>query len=188
MLCLHVPLRPSRDHPAHPPFAVGRRDITCYATPSRPAAVSTDVLVYPGRWGFTRSRSDIGVTLAALGCVGLRGEWVCVAARVCTCTCTCEYPSGICMRRSGATRGVALSRDAGSDVTGRMPRGCGTGGRGKDSGGTVQGVHCDHHEHESCYPWHLRDGNCTAEGMSWKKNDSVHSLRQPPCMHKGNYI
>jgi hypothetical protein len=120
--------------------------------------------------------------------VALRGEWVWVAARVCACTCTCEYPFGICMRRSGATRGVALSRDAGSDVTGRMPRECGTGGRGRDSGGTVQGVDCDYHKHESCYRWHMRDGNCTAEGMSWKKNDSVHSLRQPPCMHKGNYI
>jgi hypothetical protein len=91
-----------------------------------PAAVSVCVLVYPGRWGFTRSRSDIGATLAALGCA----TWetgVCVAARVCTCICTCGYPFGICMRRSGATREVLLFRDAGSGVTGRMPRGCGTG-------------------------------------------------------------
>jgi hypothetical protein len=130
MLCLHVPLRPSRDHPAPAVRRwTSRHHMLRHAKP--PAAVSADLLVYPGRWGFTRSRSDIGATLAALGCVGLRGEWVCVAARVCTCTCTCGYPFGICMRRCGATRGVAFSRDAGSDVTDRMPRGCGTGGKRK---------------------------------------------------------
>jgi hypothetical protein len=165
----------------HPPFAVGRRDITCHATPSHPR-------LSPPTYSFTRGAGaspDPAAILAPrwLRWVALRGGCVCVAARVCACTCTCGYPFGICMRRSGATRGVAWFRDAGSDVTGRVPRGCGTG-----SGGTAQGVDCDHHEHESCYPWHLRDENCAAERMSWKKNESVHSLRQPPCMHKGNYI
>jgi hypothetical protein len=67
MLCLYVPLRPSRDHPAPAVRRwTSRHHMPRHAKP--PAAVSADLLVYPGRWGFTRSRGDIGATLAALGC------------------------------------------------------------------------------------------------------------------------
>jgi hypothetical protein len=99
------------------------KDITCRATPSHPR-------LSPCAYMSTRGAGaspDAAAILAPrwLRWVGLRGDWVCVAARV--CTCICGYPFGICMWRSGATREVVLFRDAGSGVTGRMPRGCGTG-------------------------------------------------------------
>jgi hypothetical protein len=130
MLFLHVPPRPSRDDPAPAArcssFAVGRRNITCHATPSHPR-------LSPCAYSSTRGAGaspDPAAILAPRWLRWVAAAWetgVCVAVRVCTCICICGYPFGICMRRSGATREVLLFRDAGSGVTGRMPRGCGTG-------------------------------------------------------------
>jgi hypothetical protein len=115
----------------HPPPAVHRSPLdveTSHATPRQATRGCLRVRTrLPGALGLHPIPQRYW---RHVGCVGLRcvgNGCVCVAARVCTCICTCGYPFGICMRRSGATREVLLFRDAGSGVTGRMPRGCGTG-------------------------------------------------------------
>jgi hypothetical protein len=80
MLFLHVPPRPSRDHPAPAArcssFAVGRRNITCHATPSHPR-------LSPCAYSSTRGAGaspDPAAILAPrwLRWVALRGKRVCV--------------------------------------------------------------------------------------------------------------